>query len=189
MRKIAGAACILLGAAFLLPGAFSRGIFAGEAESAALLHARTIPDALRMPQWGEPPRLPHDLVLGELGRGQAPEAAYHFARSLITALAAGNADAPALAGSPPALIQGHIYEIGIIEPRSFRIGGGRIEIDGNVSFLARFIGGEESITGELFISEESGGWLLDELILEERRSLAEIRDSHRFIFSPYERFF
>ena len=119
-------------------------------------------------------------------------------------------------------------EINSIEPRAYRLGRGKIEADRCVSFLVRFMGYEESITGELFLrrEEESGSsgtavsveppaetggsegaeesaettgssgtkgsqfrWLLDDLILEEKRSLAEIRDSYRFDFSPYERFY
>ena len=186
------AACFFLGVAFLSLGVFPQRVFSQEGESGAMLPtARTIPDALRRPQRGELPRYPQDVVIGELGRGEAPEAAYRFARSLLVALTAGNYASPVFSGSPPALIERHITEIRGIEPQGYRIGGGRTEMDGYVSFLVRFLGREESITGELFINQEydTARWFLDDLILEERRSLTEIRDSHRFIFSPYERFF
>jgi len=199
MSKVIKTACFL-GAAFLLAGIIPQGIFPQEAAENNVLQARTIPDALRRPQRGEMPRYPQDFVIGELGRGQASEEAYRFARNLLAALAAGNSAAPVFALTPPALIGSHIEELRGIEPRTFRLGGGRAEVDGNVSFLVRFVGREESITGELFIRlqappengsppEEPGRWLLDELILEERRTLTDIRDSYRFVFSPYERFF
>jgi hypothetical protein len=38
-----------------------------------------------------------------------------------------------------------------INPRIFRLGGGREEQDGSVSFLVRFAGREQGITGELFV--------------------------------------
>jgi hypothetical protein len=82
-----------------------------------------------------------------------------------------------------------LQEIQSIRTRDYRLGGGRIEADGFVSFLVRFIGPEESITGELFIRPERERWLLDELLLEKKRPLSEIGDSYRYTFSPYERFF
>jgi hypothetical protein len=80
-------------------------------------------------------------------------------------------------------------EIRSIRPRSYRLGGGRLEADGCVSFMTRFIGQDESITGELFIRFEEGNWILDDLILEEKRAISEIRDGYRYNFSPYERFY
>ena len=195
MRIAIKMACFL-GAALLLPGAFPQKGFSQEGDLP--LQARTIPDTLRRPQRGEMPRIPQDFVIGELGQGQAPADAYRFARSLVAALTAGNSASPVFAGSPPALIASHIQEIGGIGPQSYRLGGGRLEVDGNISFLVRFLGREESITGELFVyqraaadspTEEPAQWFLDDLVLEERRTLTEIRDRYRFIFSPYERFF
>ena len=196
MRIAAKTVCVWA-AALLLLGALPQRSFSQEEN--APLQARTIPDALRRPQRGEMPRIPQDFVIGELGQGQAPEDAYRFARSLAAALTAGNSAAPVFSGAPPALIGSHLQEIGGIGPQSYRLGGGRVEVDGNISFLIRFLGREESITGELFIYRRTAGedaaaeapaqWLLDDLILEERRTLTEIRDRYRFIFSPYERFF
>jgi hypothetical protein len=184
----------------ILPfGEIPRTAFAQEQESLvnedaadhdpAMLQIRTAPEALRRPQRGEPARYPEDFEIGALGQGQAPEAAYLFALNVLAALTAGDRAAPALAALPQAILGNRIEEIGSIEPLSFRIGSGRVEADETVSFLVRFIGREESITGELFLFEGSEQWLLDDLIIEEARSLADIRSDHRFIFSPYERFF
>ncbi|MDR2072525.1 MAG: hypothetical protein LBP60_03725, partial [Spirochaetaceae bacterium] len=83
------------------------------------------------------------------------------------------------------------------------IGGGRVESDGSVSFLIRFLGREKSITGELYLWQEEnaanspGGavepglrWKIDDILLEAPRNLAEGK------YSPggadttlYERFF
>ena len=155
------------------------------------MSAQTIPDTLRRPEQGEAPRYPQDIVIGELGRGNASEGAYRFAVNILQALRAGNRNAPVLANSPSALIESLFEQIGSLRPRSYRLGSGRIETDGNISFMVRFLGPEASITGELFIrqAEESGIWLLDDLILEERRPLSEIRDSYHYDFSPYERFY
>ena len=157
-----------------------------------------VPGLLRQPERGEAPRYPNDLVIGELGRGDASEGAYAFARSILAALMAGRRDAPAFEDIGTSLAESFFEDIGSLAPRTFRIGGGRNEPDGCISFLVRFISREESITGELFVrwlgaGEDgragTGRWVLDDLILESRRTLTDIRDSYRFNFSPYERFY
>ena len=153
--------------------------------SGALIFAQdgSVPAAILRPDRAEAPRYPQDLVIGELGQGKAPEGAYRFAFDLVSNLAAGTTTEAA------ALTKDLLEEIASLEVRSYRIGGGRTEPDGNVSFLLRFLGQLESITGELFVRLEEDKWVLDDLVLEERRILTEIRDSYRYDFSPYERFF
>jgi len=152
---------------------------------------QTEPDSLRRPERGEAPRYPKDLVIGELGQGEISEGAYLFARSILTAIAAGRKDAQVLTNSGFSFAESIFDNIRSIRPRDSRLGGGRYEPDGCVSFLIRIIGPQESITGELFIrqAETSGGWLLDDLILEGKRTLSDIRDTYRYDFSPYERFY
>ena len=173
-------------AAFLLLGLsfFSQMIIAQETFTSVV----PIPEELRRPERGEAPRYPDDLVIGELGQGRAPIGAYQFAQELISALARGRNDAPVLQRSS-SIVESVFEEINGINTRSYRIGGGRNEPDGSVSFLVRFIGRSESITGELFVRLETTTWLLDDLILEEKIPLSEIRDDYRYDFSPYERFF
>ena len=156
-----------------------------------------VPDALRMPERGEAPRYPRDLVIGDLGQGEVSEGAYLYARNILTALAAGNRNAQILTNSGFSFTDSMFDNIRSIRPRDSRLGGGRNELDGCVSFLIRIIGPQESITGELFLRQAdamdegvtAGRWLLDDLILEGKRALADIRDSYRYDFSPYERFY
>ena len=172
-----------LGLMFLSPAVFSE-------ES-----VQPVPETLRRPVRGEAPRFPQDIVIGDLGQGTAPDGAYIFARNILSALTAGNENAPIFQNSSSFLIEELLGKISDIRARSFRIGGGRNELDGSISFLVRFLGQTESISGELFVrladTPGAGGrrWSLDDLVLEEKRTLAEIRDSYRFDFSPYERFF
>jgi hypothetical protein len=159
----------------------------------------TVPDALRMPERGEAPRYPKDLVIGELGQGEVSEGAYLYAGNILTAITAGRRDAQILTNSGFSFTESIFDNIRSIRPRDSRLGEGRYEPDGCVSFLIRIIGPQESITGELFIRPADAGdaadgiaagrWLLDDLILEEKRTLADIRDSYRYDFSPYERFY
>ena len=171
--------CFLLGL-WLIP----LGVFPQEA---------AMSDLLRRPERGEAPRYPQDLVIGELGQGETSDGAYAFARSLLSAVMAGRRDAPVIEDSGSNLTEGIFEEARSIRPRYFRLGGGRTEADGCVSYLLRFIGPEESISGELFLrwAEDPGEerWLLDDIILENKRVLSDIRDDYRYNFTPYERFY
>ena len=179
----------------------------------------TIPSVLLRPERGEAPRYPRDLVIGELGQGEASDEAYQFAKSVMTALLSGARNSPAFTGSAVLITDNLIESIKSIRPRYYRLGGGRTEADGSVSFLLRFMGREESITGELYVRQEvlvthktqevteedaqngeetmkeevievrTRKWILDGLSLEDKRALSEIRDSYRYDFSPYERFY
>ena len=257
MRKGVKMAYFLLGAVFLFSGIFPQRVFSQETKPAGedqktvtAADTKTIPDALRRPDRGEAPRYPQDVVIGELGQGQAPDGAYRFARDLLEALVQGDKTAPVVAASAPVLTENLLEQISSLQPQTYRIGGGKREEDGNVSFLVRFLGTQESITGELFIHQnvapagtadtaptgaapegaaststdtaptnagaaasvaqsdsppvesDSGSadikpdstqpdarWLLDDLVLEEKRALTEIKDDYRYDFSPYERFF
>jgi hypothetical protein len=172
--------CLLLGLVF-----FSQMIISQETYTSVV----PVPEALRRPERGEAPRYPDDLVIGELGEGGAPVEAYRFAQEILSALTRGRNDAPVLQRSFSPITESGFEEINGINTRAYRIGGGRYEPDGSVSFLVRFIGRTESITGELFVRLETTSWLLDDLILEEKSPLSEIRDDYRYDFSPYERFF
>jgi hypothetical protein len=153
-------------------------------------------------------------VIGELGQGKAPEAAWRYAQDFLSALVQGDRDAPILAADS-ALTERVLEELDVIEPGKYRLGSGRIEADGTVSFLVRFLGREQSIFGEFYLrredaegsdeSDEDGAataeadiaepvtaeesWRLDDLALEEARDLADERNEYRYDFSPYERFF
>jgi hypothetical protein len=206
----ARAACLLLGLSF-----FSHLIPAQDAYANFV----PVPGDLRRPERGEAPRYPEDLVIGELGQGEAPLGAYQFAQELLSALVSGRNTAAVVQRSSAFIGESVFEELRNINTRSYRIGGGRYEPDGSVSFLVRFIGRTESIIGELFVRyetprptaavedaeedeedeedaapappapQEGARWLLDDLMLEEKIPLSDIRDTYRYDFSPYERFY
>ena len=167
----------------------------------------SIPEELMRPKRGESPRYPIDTVIGELGQGEAGDAAYSFANSLAAGFLSGEIEHPALSAVNTALRENYLSVLETIDAVSFRLGGGREEADGAVSFLIRFIGREQGITGELFIRyvtkqiEEVyedevknitvGNWTFEDLILEEAKSRDEEKKEslQRFDFLPYERFF
>ncbi|MDR1106160.1 MAG: hypothetical protein LBL44_07365 [Treponema sp.] len=109
----------------------------------------TIPDELRRPRRGEDPRYPEDMVIGELGRGKAPEEAWRLAENLLSALVMQ--DRSGLSSIDSLILDNLLGTLGEIDARTFRLGSGRDEPDGSVSFLVRFMGREEWIAGELYL--------------------------------------
>jgi hypothetical protein len=186
---------------FLLLCLFQPGIFSQDLAGDPF-GAGTVPESLRRPQRGEAPRYPSDTVIGELGRWTAPEDAWSFAQVILTALVQMNKAAPVLIQAESTLVDGLLTGLETVAPEKYRLGGGRVEADGAVSFLVRFLGKEQSISGELYLSREEaagtgeeeeasapGNWLLDDLVLEEARDLADLREAYRYDFTPYERFY
>jgi hypothetical protein len=164
----------------------------------------SIPEELLRPHRGELPRYPEDTVIGEIGRGGVSSDAYSFANSIASGLLSGQMNHAGIDSISAGLRESYLAVLERISPQSYRIGGGREEADGAVSFLIRFIGKEHGIMGELFIrlqDQQKQGeeaetrtarkWVFDELILEEAKSKeAEQKETlQRFDFSPYERFF
>jgi hypothetical protein len=175
------------------------------------LNRDSVPQTLRQPQRGEAPRYPRDLVIGSLERGDVPAEARRAVVEIMSALNAGNREAPSLASLSPGA-RGELFSaLEEVRPRRYRIGEGREEADGSCSFLVRFLGREQGIAGELYLRFQSaqpenagnsgtsapnppprgtaGGWVLDDLLLEEKRALGKITDEPIFNFPPYERIY
>ena len=131
------------------------GLFAqNESGSQSTAFEGTIPEELRRPRRDEFPRYPVDMVIGEMGQGKASKEAYEFAGRVASALLAGTMDAPALSSANRVFLESCMSALNVVNPRFFRLGGGREEPDGSSSFLVRFAGREQGITGELFIRFE-----------------------------------
>jgi len=114
----------------------------------------SIPEELLRPRREETPRYPIDTVIGPLGQGTAPREAYEIARRTAEALLAGSKNAPILSTVNSVFLESCMNALNGITPRLYRLGGGRTGPDGSVSFLVRFAGREQGITGELFIRLE-----------------------------------
>jgi hypothetical protein len=89
-----------------------------------------------------------------LGQGKAPKEAYDIARNAAAAFLSGNLNAAVLSPVSKVYLEGWMDMLNEINPQVFRLGGGREEPDGSVSFLIRFAGREQGITGELFVRPE-----------------------------------
>ena len=173
-------------------------------EQIELVSRGSIPEELLRPKRGELPRYPIDTVIGELGRGSASESAFSFANNIGIALLSGDKANPALASIESAVRGNLLSALEGIIPVNFRIGGGREEADGAISFLVRFVGKDQGITGELYIRyktkqsqgadgevKTTGYWVFEELLLEEAkdREVEQKESIYRHDFYPYERFY
>jgi hypothetical protein len=119
-----------------------------------LLQRGSIPEELLRPRRDESPRYPVDTVIGPIGQGEAPTEAYGLARRVASALLTGDINARVLSSVKKVFLEGYIDALNAVNPRYFRLGSGREEPDGSVSFLVRFAGRELGITGELYIRYE-----------------------------------
>jgi hypothetical protein len=155
----------------------------------AVNRGEVIPEQIRRPSRGEDPRYPRDSVIGELGRGQASEEAYSFARELLSALLRRNFDLAVLSSVSTGLRNEISGTLEAITAQKFRIGSGREEDDGSTSFLFRFIGRVQGIAGELYLRREGELWQVDDIIIEEPRDILGQDNAYPYDFTPYERFF
>ena len=112
-----------------------------------------LPPELLRPRYGESPHFPQDYVIGTLGRCDASEESYRYARLIVAGLAAGNGKAEGVV-FPEQKRLSVLKSISGLGTRSWRVGGGRVEPDGSVSYLIRFLGRENSVTGELYLRRE-----------------------------------
>jgi hypothetical protein len=165
---------------------------AGDIAAEPVFGQSVVPEALRQPRRGdENPRYPRDAVIGEMGRGMATEGAYRYVRNLLQGALTLNRESTLLAGASPSQLEELFAGLETLEPQQYRLGGGRGEADGSVSFLFRFIGRDLSMAGELYIRLDDDAWRLDDIIVEEARTLSEggFTNTYKFDFSPYERFY
>jgi hypothetical protein len=129
----------------------SGAVFSQSQGTDELLQRGSIPEELLRPRREESPHYPVDTVIGPIGQGKASVGAYELARRIASALLAGNINAPVLSSVNKVFLEGCMSALNVINPIFFRLGSGREEPDGSVSFLIRFAGREQGITGELYI--------------------------------------
>lgn len=147
-----------------------------------------LPESLRRPQRGEAPHYPRDVVIGPLGQGNAPDDAYMLARSILAALLRNNREAKSLSGLGAIRVEEIALALKPVNPVKFRIGGGKVELDGSVSFLFRFIGREQGVAGELYVRKaEEGTWLFDDILIEDPQAISDKAEPYPYDFTPYER--
>jgi hypothetical protein len=148
-----------------------------------------VPEILKRPNRETELAYPVDAVIGQLGGGEASEAANAYARTVLRDLMRRNAEAASLKGLDSGQIDEAMTKLGEIEPRKARLGGGRDEIDGSVSFLFHFIGRENGLSGELYIRAEDGNWETEDIIVGDVQKLNRAGGDFTTVYTPYERFY
>jgi hypothetical protein len=82
----------------------------------------SIPEDLLRPGYGESPRYPVDIVIGELGRGEASGAAYSFASSIAAGFVSGEAGHPGLRTVNAQVRENYFSALKTVEPAGYRLG-------------------------------------------------------------------
>ncbi len=119
------------------------------AEKPVPIPESVVPESIRRPRQGEALRYPRDVIIGALGAGDAPIESYRFAQRILRNLLREGTREEVLSNLPQEeteRIAGIIQEV---NPKEFRIGSGRNEADGSISFLLRFIGTDTWSGGEM----------------------------------------
>ncbi|MDR2537069.1 MAG: hypothetical protein LBC46_02075, partial [Treponema sp.] len=112
--------------------------------------------------------------------------AYRTATRFLTALIEQDRESSILAALDASFLDELLGTLEPLAAQKFRLGGGRTEEDGCLSFLIRLIGSEQWISGELYLRFDHETWLVDDLILEEAKMFSA--DNIEYT-SPYERVF
>jgi hypothetical protein len=158
-------------------------------ETPAIVLESVVSEQIRRPRQGESPRYPEDSIIGELGQGEAPVESYRFVQELLQELLPKESRQEFVSNLPIDNTEGIINILQEIDPENVRIGGGREEADGSISFLLRFIGTNSWSGGEIYVSRSENTWIVEDLILDEPGEQNKTNGQYRFNFPPYERFF
>ena len=102
----------------------------------------------------------------------------------------GKADSPLLAPLSKRDRDELFSRAASVAPRKVRVGGGREEAETSTSFLFRFIGREQELSGELFLSVTGDGeWRLEDILPETPRDIGEATErDHPYSYTPYAPF-
>jgi hypothetical protein len=158
-------------------------------ESEEPSYSGVIPEVLMRPSREKEPFYPVDAVIGLLGDGDVSYDANIYARGVLRDLMRSNKEAESLQNLSPDSLNEAMTKLSEVTPRKVRLGGGRDETDGSVSFLFRFMGSENELSGELYIRGEEGKWKVEDIILEDPRKLSISSESFTATYTPYERFY
>jgi hypothetical protein len=145
---------------------------------------------LRVPNSTEALRLPADYEIGPLGWDDADRAAYDAAMGILNKAAKTAKTGKAV---DPSMDEQSLSNLAALGPDpQIHLGSPLVQVEGNLSFLVRFIGKELTCAGEIHLSTSEGGvWTLDTLLLD--LPVLKVQDGGKgeLSFDPltYKRFF
>lgn len=150
-----------------------------------------VPESIRRPDFNVDPVYPRDVSIGALGRGSAQPEAYNYSRRVLTDLWQAKKTSELLTTIPSKIVDNIVITIEKTAPGKFRVGGGKEGVDGSVSFVFRFIGREEELSGAIYLREQKDGtWKLEDIIFDEPRGLEEAKQNDNpYLWLPYDRFY
>jgi hypothetical protein len=137
---------------------------------------------------GEAPRYPEDFAIGSLGRGGIDPQAYAAARSILGGMRSGvslSTFFPGMALGERNRIKG---SLDAVRASTIRIGGGRVEQGGGISFLIRLIGPDLSLAGEIYVIYKDGSWIGEDVRMDEPITNRTPDGMYRFDPISYTRF-
>jgi hypothetical protein len=148
-----------------------------------------VPETLIRPTREKGAFYPVDAVIGSLGTDDLTGEAGGYARSVMRDLLKQDAASASLGNLGPDITGDAMEKLAEAAPHKWRIGGGRDEADGSVSFLFRFMGREKEVSGELYLRSDDGGWKTEDIIFNTPKELTIGVDTSSSGYTPYERFY
>jgi hypothetical protein len=148
-----------------------------------------VPEALIKPTRERGAFYPVDAVIGQLGTDDLTGGAGGYARSVMQDLLKQDAASASLGNLGPDITGDAMEKLAEAAPHKWRIGGGREEADGSVSFLFRFMGREKEVSGELYLRSGTDGWKTEDIIFNTPKELTIGVDTSSSGYTPYERFY
>jgi hypothetical protein len=158
-------------------------------EEPAYSFSGVVPEALIRPAREQGAFYPVDAVIGPLGIEDLAGEAAEYAKTVMQELLSQDAASASIANLGTDITGDAMEKLSEAAPHKWRIGGGREEADGSVSFLFRFMGREKEVSGELYLRSADGGWKTEDVIFNTPKELTIGADAFSSAYTPYERFY
>ncbi|GHV83759.1 hypothetical protein AGMMS50212_10990 [Spirochaetia bacterium] len=165
-------------------------MFSVGAQTAQSEFTGVVPQVLVRPILEENPIYPFDSVIGTLSKGAVSDTQFRFAQDVLQDVLIKAVKSVRFANLPSSVVDDLMKNVVEVAPEKFRLGGGKEEVDGSISFLFRLVGKELNAAGELYIrSGDDNKWILEDFIIEDPSPVNSGSKIHDYNYSPYERFY
>jgi hypothetical protein len=158
-------------------------------EEPAYSFSGVVPEALIRPTRERGAFYPVDAVIGPLGVEDLAGEAGDYAKTVMQDLLSQDAASASIGNLGTDITGDAMEKLSEAAPHKWRLGGGREEADGSVSFLFRFMGREKEVSGELYLRSADGGWKTEDIIFNTPKELTIGAETSSSSYTPYERFY